>query len=409
MSSMTIDVTLPKPHTMQDEILRKPAKRHVICAGRRGGKTTLLASYSVDNFLKGKRIVYGAPINKQTKRYWSLIKKYLNPLIQSGHIYKNETERLIKWAHHADDEGPMISAQTAWDADTWRGDWGEILIYDEYAYMKPAVWDEVGVPMLLDNDGEAWFISTPNRKNHFHAAYVRGLDPGDSRWVAHHFTSYDNPHLSGEALDEIVLDMTESMIKQEILAEFLDNEGAVFRNIAACHIAPVCEPSDHAGHFIVSGVDWAKKQDYTVISIGCRDCRQEISLTRFNKIDYIFQRRLLVDAWQKWEVGHGLLELNSIGEPNFELLEREGLPVEGFTTTGTTKPPLIENLVLELERETMQFLDEPIARAEMEAYEMKMSITGRPTYSAPPGVHDDTVIARALMVKAITGHRPMLI
>ena len=35
----------------------------------------------------------------------------------------------------------------------------------------------------------------------------------------------------------------------------------------------------------------------------------------------------------------------------------------------------------------------------MEAYERKVSpVTGRSQYSAPEGLHDDTVIARALMV-----------
>ena len=38
-----------------------------------------------------------------------------------------------------------------------------------------------------------------------------------------------------------------------------------------------------------------------------------------------------------------------------------------------------------------------------EAYEMKENkTTGRPTYSAPSGMHDDTVMGRALMLRAAT-------
>jgi hypothetical protein len=83
-------------------------------------------------------------------------------------------------------------------------------------------------------------------------------------------------------------------------------------------------------------------------------------------------------------------------------MQYAGLPVRAFATTAASKPPLIENLALTLERSEVLFLSEPIARAELEAFEMRVSAnTGRPTYSAPEGVHDDTVIARALMVQAL--------
>jgi hypothetical protein len=62
---------------------------------------------------------------------------------------------------------------------------------------------------------------------------------------------------------------------------------------------------------------------------------------------------------------------------------------------------MIENLALALEREEWQFQNDPIWTGELEAYERKVSATtGRSTYSAPEGLHDDTVIARALMIKA---------
>ena len=79
--------------------------------------------------------------------------------------------------------------------------------------------------------------------------------------------------------------------KQEILAQFLDNQGAVFRNIAACINAPATTPDAHQGHNIVAGCDWAKQQDYTCFSFGCMDCREEVDRDRFNQIDYSVQRQ----------------------------------------------------------------------------------------------------------------------
>jgi hypothetical protein len=196
--------------------------------------------------------------------------------------------------------------------------------------------------------------------------------------------------------------MTEDAYRQEILAEFLDNEGAVFRNIKACLNAPAYPaPEQHAGHHIVAGTDWGKHQDYHATAIGCATCRQELELYRIKSADYIYQRERTKQLFGYWHVGIGLAETNAMGEPNLELLQQDGLPVDGFTTTATSKPPLIENLKLALEAAEWQFLDEPVATAELEAYEQKVSTTtGRSTYSAPEGVHDDTVMARALMVRA---------
>ena len=75
----------------------------------------------------------------------------------------------------------------------------------------------------------------------------------------------------------------------------------------------------------------------------------------------------------------------------------EGLPVVGFETTASSKPPLIQSLVLALEKKEIELLDDPVTIGELEAYEEKRSpLTGRPQYSAPAGMHDDTVMRAAL-------------
>ena len=133
--------------------------------------------------------------------------------------------------------------------------------------------------------------------------------------------------------------------------------------------------------------------------MGCADCRREIARDRFNQIDYVVQRGRLAALCERWDVQTVLAESNSMGDPIIEVLIREGLPVTPFQTTASTKPPLIENLALALERSEWQFQADPVWTAELEAYERTVSpATGRIAYSAPQGMHDDTVMARALMV-----------
>lgn len=400
MIKVEYEIHLPTPHIKQAAFLESTAKRKVIVAGRRGGKTTGVAMLAADMAMDGRRILEAAPKMDQTEAFWESVKEYFAEPILSGDVYKNETRHILDLPG-----GGRIRAKTAWDADTLRGDYADLLILDEYALMKPTAWDKVGAPMLLDNDGDAVFIFTPNRKNHAFKLYSRAVADVTGRWEYWHFTSHDNPHLSSEALAEITADMSEDDYNQEILAVFLEGEGAVFRNIAACINAPLeSNLEEHEGHHIIAGLDWGKQKDFTAAAIGCSTCHVELARDRFNKIDYHFQYKRVQVLHDKWQVNNWLVELNSIGTPGFEALERAGLPVSGFDTTASSKPPLIENLALALERTEWQFQDDPIWMGELEAYERKVSTTtGRSQYSAPEGMNDDTVIARALMIRASEG------
>jgi phage terminase large subunit-like protein len=400
MATIEKVVRLHDLHPKQAEIRASNAKRKVLACGRRFGKTTLAADVSIEGALVGRRILFAAPTQDQIEMFWDCCKWSLEEPLRSKHIYKNETRHLLEFPN-----GGVIRAKTAYNADTLRGDYADLLFLEEFAMMSFDAWDKVGAPMLLDNDGDAWFLSSPKRRNHFHRFFVRGLDDEAKRWKSWHATSHDNPYLSAEALAEITADMTDEAYRQEIMAEFLENEGAVFRNIAACMKASLKpDPKDHEGHRVVGGVDWAKQADYTTVALGCADCRAEVARDRFNKIDYAFQRgriKALCDRWTlKGMKPHLLAESNAMGEPIIEQLRRDGVNVHGFMTTASSKPPLIENLALALERAEWQFQDDPVWTAELEAYERKVSATtGRSQYSAPEGVHDDTVIARALMLR----------
>jgi hypothetical protein len=94
-----------------------------------------------------------------------------------------------------------------------------------------------------------------------------------------------------------------------------------------------------------------------------------------------------------------LAEENSVGSVNIEALRAEGLPVQGFVTTHKSKAPLIEGLSLAMEKEEVVLLDDDTLKHELMSYEMTRNAYGW-SYSAPPGGHDDTVVATALSLWA---------
>lgn len=237
-TSVSLEVTLRRPHARQREFLDSTAKRKVIRAGRRGGKTTGMGILSVESFLAGRRVLYLAPTEDQVSAYWREVKRALAEPIDAGIYRKNETTHVIE----LEGTEQRIRGKTAWNADSARGDYADLLILDEYQLQDEEVWEVVGAPMLLDNDGDAVFIYTPpslrsrsvsKARDPRHAAklYKRAEADTSGRWKTFHFTSHENPHISAEALAELSSDMTALAIRQEIGAEDIDEvPGALWTN-----------------------------------------------------------------------------------------------------------------------------------------------------------------------------------
>jgi len=221
-------VKLRTPHEKQRQFLESTAKRKVIRAGRRGGKTTGIAILAVQAFMQGRRVLYATPTAEQISTFWWEVTTALAPVLATGVLYKNETEHVIEVPGTKN----RIRAKTAWNPDTLRGDYGDLLILDEYQLMGEDTFDKVGAPMMLDTNGDTVFIYTPlslatktqtKAKDPRHAAKLfKAAQDKAPRWETFHFTSHDNPNLSAEALEEIVQDMTRLSYEQEILADDKD-------------------------------------------------------------------------------------------------------------------------------------------------------------------------------------------
>ena len=377
------------PHPSQLRVHRSPARFKVLACGRRWGKTRLGVNECLDAAARGKRAWWVAPTYKMSEVGWRPIRRIA---AKAGATIR-KADRTIDFAN-----GGEIVVRSADNPDSLRGEGLDLVVIDECAYIPEAAWSEVLRPALADREGKAYFISTPKGRNWFWRLWQRGLNP-DVEWESWQLPTSDNPHIKPTEIEAARQMLPELTFEQEFLAEFLEHEGAVFRNILACMNAPETTPEQHDGHGIYFGVDWGKQSDYTAISVGCATCHCEVARDRFNQIDYTFQRARLTALAQAWKPAKILAESNSMGDPIIEVLQREGLPVEGFQTTGSSKPPLIENLALSLEKSEWQFQPDPVWSGELEAYERTVSPnTGRSQYSAPVGMHDDTVMARALML-----------
>ena len=368
----------------------------MVCVGRRAGKSVLGLNRCADPAVLGYPVAWFSPTYKMLIEMWREAVRTFAPITARRSVQERRLEYVT---------GGMLEFWSLDNPDVARGRKYRRIIVDEAA-MVPSLldaWQYAIRPTLADYNGDAWFLSTPKGRNGFWHLWQRGVDGASPDWRSWQMPSSVNPRLALAEIEEMRATLPESVYRQEIEAAFLEDGGSVYRNIAACLTAPTdTTPDAHAGHTLVMGADWARESDFTCFSVGCVQCRCEVARDRFNQVDYHVQVARLQALAERWHVSSILTELNSIGTPVFEMLQRHsGLlcAVVGFTTTAQTKPQLIENMALAFERGEWAWQADPVWTAELEAYERTVSpTTGRSSYSAPAGGHDDTVISRALML-----------
>ena len=382
-----IELILPILHEGQQVIVDEARRFNVLACGRRFGKTMLGVDLLVDKAIDGCLVGWFSPTYRMLNEVWKAIHETTRPLHSRVSLQEHRIELIT---------GGVIDCWSLDAYDSVRGRKYHRVIIDEAAMVPDLgdAWQAAIRPTLTDYTGDAFFLSTPKGINFFHECYSRGVDQTQSEWKAWHAPTTANPYMDPAEVEAARQELPEQVFRQEYLAEFLQNDGAVFRNIDAC-LSP--DTGNHKGHRLFAGVDWGQQNDFTVISVVCATCHREVELDRFNKIEWAFQRARLKAVMDRWGVLAVVAESNSIGQPNLEALVREGLPVRGFETTASSKPPLIQSLALALERAECQWLPDPVGRVELLSYEAKRNATtGRVSYSAPSGGHDDTVMARAL-------------
>jgi predicted phage terminase large subunit-like protein len=142
---------------------------------------------------------------------WQTLLELAHPIIKSTHI-NNLQITLVN--------GATIALKGADRPETMRGVSLKFLVLDEYADMKPTVWEQILRPALADQKGDAMFIGTPMGRNHFYDLYTYAATEDDPTYKAWHFTSYDNPLLDPAEIDVAKKSMSSYAFRQEFMASF---------------------------------------------------------------------------------------------------------------------------------------------------------------------------------------------
>lgn len=237
-------------HNKQKKVVRSNARFKVVRAGRKGGKTALEVEnicykaivkaeklkLTKTNFATGRKVLYIAPTQTQARNIiWEALKNRL-------HGIGTPNEQMLQMKVPNEDGTVSTIYVGGWEnRENYRGLTDVIHItFDEVDTLRDFFisWLEIFRPMFLDTGGGADFIGTPKKENPNMARLEKDFDSKGDEFECFHFTSRDNPFLSVVELDAMEAEYKNDRVayRQEILAEYVENQGSLFKHDAVMDV-----------------------------------------------------------------------------------------------------------------------------------------------------------------------------
>jgi len=382
-------LTLYKPHPKQLEIhkaINQDGKYFVVSIGRQFGKTLLgenqALKWAIEN--KNWKVGWVSPTYKQCKKVFKEVVRALGkcPFV----VRTNNSDLIIEL-----DTGSVILFYSAEAYDTIRGETFDGLICDEFAFFKPAAWDEVLKATVLVKGKKVLIMSTPKGKNQFYKVFNLAND--NPQYKSFFGTSYDNPFIDPEEIEDARRSLPEHIFKQEYLAEFLDDGSSVFRNINEC-----INQANKTNH-LFAGIDLGRADDWTVLTI-VNDQDEEVYSNRWRHMDWSAIINNIVAVLNKYKP-KTLVEANGAQDAIFEQIRNAvNYPktnIKPFVTTSKSKQAIVEDLIVGFENKELSIIGYDWQVSELQTFTYEYNLKTRAIkYSAPVGLHDDYVMSRAI-------------
>lgn len=262
--------------------------------------------------------------------------------------------------------------------------------------------------------------STPRGKNWFYDLYRQCEE--HMNWAEKNQKPYemfsatartiDSPYVDKRVVEQARLSLPDRLFRQLYLAEFMD-DGSVFAGHRDCVEGDlidcfgkmqVWQVSDAKSRKVVIGADWAKRTDYGVFiafEVGISKPKI-IGFRRFQGLDYKLAIRELYNFSEQFaEVLLIRHDRTGIGDVINDMLSNFPWPIDPVVFTNESKSSMVDSYMVAIETRNLVLPNWPELIKEHDNYDVKMSVLGKPTYSAPSGLHDDIVTACFLAWTAV--------
>lgn len=383
--------------------LSSRAPRRILVIHRRGRKTSLSLEEVFRYLLANPGIIAKtlAPVRKQAKEIiWNDPDMLKTILPEHLIAKKNETELMITLKN-----GSIWYLDGADDPEHGkRGSNVKVLHLTEAGDHDPAIWYSIYEPVLLANDGILIAEGNPRGRNWYWELYMKAQRRPD--WETFLLSAEDSPIFTKDQLADIKANNPENVYNAEYLCRWADSAGVVFRTFDSLQTAEPSPAKKHRKYRI--GIDIAQLQDYTVASVVDRHTWQQVHLDRFNQLSFTTIKDRLTNIIMDYssKATHNsvevMIEVNNQGKPIYDdlvqwsiqpdVMKRFDIFIRAFTTTQQSKAMAVSHFSMLCDQKHLRLLHDKIQEEELGAFTYKKTGNGY-SYSAPSGLHDDTVMA----------------
>ena len=385
MTNNLAELKLPRLYPAQRKAIFAPERYSIIEASTKAGKTVgcmvWLLSRAWEDGGIGRNYWWVAPVSEQAN---IAFKRIRNGLSMKPAPKINLTNKTIELPN-----GATIWFKSGDTPDSLYGEDVHAVVIDEASRVKEDSWYAIR-STLTQTRGQVRIIGNVKGRKNWSYQLARKAESGAPDMSYHKLTALDA--VAGGVLDPAEVDDARRMLPEHVfrelyLAEPADDGGNPFgaAAIEAC-VAPMSsEPP------ICYGSDLAKSFDYTV----CIGIDKNGTVCRFERWQspWIDTKKRIALLCGSTPV---LMDSTGVGDPIVEDLQRERLNVEGFKFNSSSKQQLMEGLQEAISERLIRFPDGTIKK-ELDIFEYEYTRNGV-KYSAPPGQHDDCVMALALAV-----------
>lgn len=243
-----------KLHPKQRDIVQSTARFRVIRAGRRSGKTSVEIEVMLFKAVSGKdrNVFFLAPTQKQARSIiWEALKARVGKI---GEPNESRLEMKVPTV----DNGHSTIFIAGWEnRENFRGMKADHITFDETDTMKDFFigWQEIFRPALIDTGGTADFIGTPKKENPNLRRLEKEFEMKGENFASFHFITSDNPYIDPLEIQAARKDMDVITFQQEIMAEYVENEGALFHYTALVDMFSNTIPKSTDSYLVVDVAD----------------------------------------------------------------------------------------------------------------------------------------------------------
>ena len=379
-----------EPYDEQEQVLLSDARYRTVVAGRRSGKTLLAGVDTVTAAFReggdGWLAWWVAPGNDIAETGFDLMDRALPDAVLAN------TRQSPPYRHEFTN-GARIEYRTA-DGSANVSVGLDRLVVDEADKGVPKDSIDELRPTLVDTGGRALFISTPAKRGWFHDYYQRGQSEDYPRFDSWRWASYANPYVPDEEIDAERPEVPDRVFRREYLAEFPEDEGAVFALADAKQQYPLPdgpEPHPDAEPPYRVAADLARHEDYLAI-VGLGSNGRVSHLTRERGLSWRQVQRRIQQVSEAHD--HPPVAVDATRDNKLVAdLESAGVDIRPVTFTNRKKATMVENLEQALEAGDVVVPAETILATELSVFAFETTRAGNVRYGAPQGHHDDTVDA----------------